>query len=363
MDSQHTPAQVPDSPTTGPAEQPRDPNWWEPFFAQILPAIRQGRLIPFFGAGVNRCGRPEGTKAAPDDFRYLPDGTELAQYLIQPWKTVVGTHSELERVSQYVILRESDGAVFYKLHELFARDYPPTKIHRFFARLPKILQQKGYPATYPLIMTTNYDDVMERAFEAEGQPYHVLYYRVDGDHRGKFFHVAYDASGQVEKIDRPTDEAGLPARAGRPIDDPDSYLAVSPQERPVVVKLHGAVERDPALTDYERGSFVIAEDHYVEYLTGPDIRKLLPLRVRERLLVGGFLFLGYGLRDWTVRLLMHRIAVEQKRRYRSWAVMLKPDVLDTEVWGNRKVDLLDTRLEEFIEELERRMAELPGETS
>ena len=37
-----------------------------------------------------------------------------------------------------------------------------------------------------------------------------------------------------------------------------------------------------------------------------------------------FLFLGYGLRDWNLRVILHRIAGEQRLNYKSWAIQRHP---------------------------------------
>ena len=48
----------------------------EAHYQMVLRALVEGRVIPLLGAGVNRCGRPDGS--AWDHGRYAPDGAELA---------------------------------------------------------------------------------------------------------------------------------------------------------------------------------------------------------------------------------------------------------------------------------------------
>ena len=60
-----------------------------------------------------------------------------------------------------------------------------------------------------------------------------------------------------------------------------------------------------------------------------------------------FLFLGYGLRDWNMRVILHRIAGEQRLTYKSWAIQRAPTDLDQKFWDRRDVDILDVDLDEL----------------
>ena len=46
-----------------------------------------------------------------------------------------------------------------------------------------------------------------------------------------------------------------------------------------------------------------------------------------------FLFLGYGMRDWNLRVILHRIWGEQRLKYKSWAIQRDPDRLEPGVLG------------------------------
>jgi hypothetical protein len=45
----------------------------------VMRRLREGRVIPFLGAGTNLCGRPKDASWRAGE--YLPSGTELAAYL------------------------------------------------------------------------------------------------------------------------------------------------------------------------------------------------------------------------------------------------------------------------------------------
>jgi hypothetical protein len=240
-------------------------------------------------------------------------------------------------VSQYVALKQGSGPLYAELRELFDGDYPPTALHRFLARVPDVLRQKGYAPRYPVIVTTNYDDLMERALQEAGEPFDVVSYIADGPQRGKFLH-------------RP------PVGEARLIERPNEYRGLSLDERPVILKIHGAVDRATAEWD----SFVITEDHYIDYLTRTDISNLVPVTLVAKLKRSHFLFLGYSLRDWNLRVILHRIWGEQKLNWRSWAIQLYPDPFEEEFWTKRGVDILNVRLEDYVAALREGIEALPA---
>jgi hypothetical protein len=72
--------------------------------------------------------------------------------------------------------------------------------------------------------------------------------------------------------------------------------------------------------DGDGDSYVITEDHYIDYLTRTELEHLLPATILPTIRKSHFLFLGYGLRDWNMRVILHRIAGDQQLTYKSWAI-------------------------------------------
>lgn len=307
----------------------------DPHFETVVREIIRGRVVPFLGAGVNLCGRAPDVAWQPG--LTLPSGGELATHLAEEFGYPPTDLIDLVRVSQYVDLMAGSGPLYEELHRLFDADYPPTVLHEFLARLPRLLRERGYPSRCQLIVTTNYDDVLERAFVAESQTYDLVTYVAVGENRGKFLHIA-------------------PGGKAHPIERPNEYLEISPDEddslpRPVILKIHGAIDRE----DPERDSYVITEDHYIDYLTRTDISNLVPVTLARMLRRSNFLFLGYGLRDWNLRVILHRIWGEQRLSFASWAVQLRPNPFDEAFWQQKDVRILDVPLEIFVSELEERL--------
>ncbi|HYO64093.1 MAG TPA: SIR2 family protein [Pyrinomonadaceae bacterium] len=327
----------------------------------VVNAMADGDVIPFFGAGVNLCGRPPGTAWQRDQSQYLPSGGELSAYLARNFRYPQAADAgDLVRVSQYVSLMRGSGPLYRELRQLFDADYPPTSLHHFFAGLPSALRAKNYdPPPHQLIVTTNYDDLMEGAYFAARVPFDLVAYVAEGQNRGKFWHWAYaPEEGREEEfwsqkwpppvkarlIERPNEDKGIA------LDEDDRLF------RPVILKIHGAVDRAGGAHD----SYVITEDHYIDYLTRADISSLVPATLVAKLKGSSFLFLGYSLRDWNLRVILQRIWGEQQLTFSSWAVQLNPPELDRRFWSKRNVEILNVTLEQYVEGLAQQVAALPA---
>lgn len=285
--------------------------------------LREGRVVPFLGAGANLLGRPSGQRF--ERGRYLPSGQELADYLAQRFDYPSRDSLELIRVTQWVSIFLGDGDLYEQLRDVFVADYPPTALHHFLAELPEILRKAGDPH-YQLIFTTNYDDALERAFELHDEPFDLLtYITTPGIEDGQFLHTP------------PNGEPRL-------IDTPNEYNELQPDERTIIVKIHGAVDR----RDPDRDSVVITEDDYLRFLRRNDLNSFLPPKLIAKLKTSNFLFLGYSLRDWNIRVLLHSFWSAQKRGFNSWAIQRDPDPIDQRYWSLRKVEILDMRIEDYL---------------
>lgn len=306
-------------------------------FELVARRVGEGRVVPFLGAGVNLCGRPENT--VWESGKYLPSGNELALRLAADYAYPPDEVKDLTRVSQYVSTVVGSGPLYGALRAVLNGDYPPTGLHVFLATLPATMRAKGYQgrAANPVIITTNYDDVLERAFAGSGEAFDVVTYVADGEQRGKFIHRP--ANQEPVVIDRPNEYRGIPMGV-----------------RPVILKMHGAIDR----VSEEGDSYVITEDHYIEYLARTELSTLLPVQIGMALRQSHFLFLGYSLADWNLRVLLHRIWGQQKLSWKSWAIQRKPKQLDQLFWAGRDVDVLDVDIGRYVAGLTAEVTGLQG---
>lgn len=274
--------------------------------ADVTRTLLAGRLVPLLGVEVG----------------------ELARRLAERFSFPAGDVAELTQVAQYVALMKGSGPLYDELHDLLAERAMPTSIHRFFAALPAVLREHDAPQQ--LIVTASCDLALEQAFLDAGEPFEVVSYLASGRDRGKFCHFAPDGTGRV-------------------VDIPNRYAAeLDLERRTVILKLHGSVDPGP-----ERAweSFVVTEDDYIDYLPESDLASAIPVGLVARLRRSHFLYLGYGLRDWNLRLVLHRLSTPGTVDYRSWAVTPVPRPLEREFWRNRDVDLVEAPLEEYVQAL------------
>ena len=166
------------------------------------------------------------------------------------------------------------------------------------------------------------------------ESFEVVSYIASGPSRGRFCHI--DANGE-----------------GRIIDLPNEYATELSLERTtVILRLHGRVDRTP-----ERAweSFVVTEDDYIDYLAQTDLTASLPVAVAAKLRRSHFLFLGYTMADWNLRVVLNRLWSDQPLTYRSWAVQPEPRALEREFWRRRDVEVHELALEDYVDILRRHM--------
>jgi class 3 adenylate cyclase len=303
--------------------------------ALMLRAYITGQLVPFVGESLNLSGRPPGRTWAPGQLEFLPTTQEIAEHLAGGAEYASAGSHDLTRVSQYIATMEGSGPLYERLHALLDANYHPTPFHRLLASLGPTLRARGYQPRAPLIVTASYDDALERAFAAAGEPFDLVVYVAEGDRRGRFVHFPPD--GRARLIDRP-----------------NKYVSLN-FSRPVILKIQGTVDRQRGDND----SFVVTEDDYVDYLMGSDLSSLLPVTIAARLRKSHFLFLSYRLRDWNLRAILRRIWGERRLNYASWAVQSAVEPLERELWRLRDVELLDTRLDQYMLALADHLAVLP----
>ena len=326
-------------------------------YQQVARKIDQGLVTPFLGAGVNLCDRQGDWKRGQD----LPSGNDLAVALAveSAYPRADREKLDLSRVSQFVTASLGPQELYGQLRSLFNATYQPSSVHRFLARIPARLRalreatEREEVATareipYQLILTTNYDFALETAFDELGEPYDVLWYAAkesDGVPRGKFWH-------------RPPGADAEPV----PIKDPSAHEGLSLAERTIILKLHGAVDpKEP-----NRDSFVISEDDYIAYLSVGDISDAIPMEVRAQMTKTHFLFLGYSLSDWNLRVILSRIWGTQTLSRNSWAVQLRPTddddaAIEALLWQKRPDNIMPlyAPLTDYVGELERTLAGTP----
>jgi DNA-binding SARP family transcriptional activator len=278
--------------------------------SEVTEALLAGRLVPVLASTV-----------------------DLAPGLAARFGYPLGEVLETARVSQYAATLRGYGPLHDELRTVVESQGAPTGLHRFFASLPPLLRERGLP--HQLLVTTDYDGALERAFADAGEEVDVVAYLASGPSRGKFCHIAVD--GTAHLIDVPGDYA----------------TELSLERRTVIVRVRGRADFS---SSGESESFVVTEDDHLDYLRRGDVAGGLPVGLAATLRRSHFLFLGYAVRDWCLRLVLSRICAETPLAYRSWAVVPEPRPTEAELWQTVGVDLMRAPLESYLDALAQAIA-------
>jgi DNA-binding SARP family transcriptional activator len=284
----------------------------------MIKALVAGRLVPVLGTAI-------GGSA--------PDTAELTARLAERFDCPPDSSRTLAQAAEYALLTQGVGPLYDELHALFDAEHEPGEAHAFVAGLARYLREQGQPR--PLVVTSAFDGALERALADAGEEPDVVSYVALGGSGGKFVHLQ---NGSATLIDLP-----------------NAYTGVPLGERTVVLKIHGSADRGP---EREWESFVVAEDDHIDYVAGSDIAGVVPVTVAAKLRRSHFLFLGYFLEDWGLRVFLHRVWGRDKVSYRSWAIVPGAGRIERELWRQRGIDVLDIGLADFAAAFERNISEL-----
>jgi hypothetical protein len=294
-----------------------------PPYGFIANGLRKGRIIPFFGAAASAVYRPPDEPWEPGK-PFMPFGGELAMTLARAAnypKNLMGGTPDLALIASWA--EHVQGTREYvndNLHKSFAVDCNPGELHRAIA---------GIDATR-LFITTNYDDLLEKAL-APRQP-HLI---VDRGSQGLWV----TANGNDPEQVPPTGE-----RIYELLNDEKTQLP----SRPVLFKMHGSVNK----VDPDRDCYLITEEDYVDFL-GRDSGYYVPPYVSALMQGKDFLFLGYSLSDWNVRVILRKLLkrTAAARPVRCWAVVSGKTQIAQQVWQAQNLNIYPMDLTLFAKEL------------
>ena len=291
--------------------------------------------MPFLGAGVNAEG---------DGYAGLPLGAAVALRLAEDLVTAQVT--KFEELAKVEVLNEAlneyphllrlslqDLArVAFHLERavdnphlmrvvrsiLHDRDCEPSRLLKTLARLP-----------VRLIVTTNYDGLMEKAFEEAGRKYRRVVQPIGG----------FDPNAMVE-----LDEELAEAKAGG---------------IPILYKIHGSFPDDGDDAGETRDRIIITEEDYIEFLTVvANERRGIPQAIRSEMSSATLLFLGYSLEDWDFRTLFKGTieTLQRHEMFKSFAVQRQAPQFWVKFWQEepRKVTIHDMDLHAFAAQLAER---------
>lgn len=240
----------------------------------IIESIDDRALTPFLGAGVSNPPLPGARELA----------AEMAKATHYPFKS-----RDLMEVAQYSATLQDPST-------------PKRFVRKYFERIPEPnFRDRNQPHAIlaslpiPVYLTTNYDKYMERALEEHGRP-------------------------PMSQICRWN--SGLKLRYKDSTTDREPTVG-----NPVVYHLHGSVE--------DHNTFVLTEDDYLDFMVNArrfdgesdPAQRVIPPGVDELIALNSLMFVGYGLKDWNLRVLLRTLvqSADKSAQKLSVSVQLEPD--------------------------------------
>jgi len=251
--------------------------------------VRAGECILFLGAGVHR-PPSDGSPYVYPEAGQPPLGNALSLHLAERCG-LVATYpkeadklSNLARVSQFYEILRSRRQLVEEVWKKVADKTAPSPVVRALAQLD-----------FPLIITTNYDPLFEKALRLAGKEPEI---------------EVYDPTGNREST----------------MDSKDFSV-----QRPFLFKMHGDISHED--------SIVITDEDYIQFvLRMSETTSPVPETFRYHFKRWSTLFVGYSLMDYNLRLLFKtlRWKVDPALRPDTFSLDLRPDPLILEVWENRR---------------------------
>jgi hypothetical protein len=310
---------------------------------RIAAYMAEGSVVTVLGPGAHCADRSVDWE---DGSPFFPDDRDLARLLARRFG--LGPDDDLPRVSEHVEVMEGRRDLCRALRGVLVRpDAVPDSVHRFVAAVPGRLREVGRER-YQLVVTTNYDTSLERAFDLVHEPYDLVVFLAGGDHRGRFVHIPWwdPGNGGPKPIVRPNEYVGLPI-------EEDGDLT-----RTVILKLHGGLA-DLGPGWEVRDNFIVTEDDLIGYLADGPVGDAVPVQILEKVRDSHFLVLGYSLRGWGLRVFPRRL-LGDRLEARSWAIGSGLDDVERELWEDFGVDVVDERLARYVLALYAELGRVPG---
>ena len=287
---------------------------YEEVLAYIAKRISNHECILFLGSAIH-VPPPEGlTQYSYPADKAPPIGVMLSKYLAEKSKYLAQDWWNLQRVAQHFESTKTRFRLVEEIEEAVHVGREPSPMVRMLADLE-----------FPLVITTNYDQLYERALDQRAEEKGAL--------AGTYDVSIYSANNIGQERLKTHDCSKKPDH-----------------QRPFILKIHGDVSRPE--------SIVITDEDYIQFvLRMSDTKPYNPFgnNVLAHLMTWPTLFIGYSLMDYNLRLLFKTLRWRKDAANipPTYSVDKKPDKLIRDVWENQRryVSFIVLNLWDFIPKL------------
>jgi hypothetical protein len=250
-------------------------------------AVRSQQCILFLGAGVHAPPPPGSAFSYPVESR-PPVGRALSRELAAACDFVARFPNDdpgnLQRVALAYEIDSSRARLVDAIVDTVDTGRKPSPLLRALARLE-----------FPLVITTNYDQLFERALREVGKQPRVAVYKPEAE--------------------------------------PTTDFRNATAQAPVIYKLHGDIDH--------RESLVVTDEDYIQFvlrMSDKEPYDPIPLSLKFFLTGAPTLFVGYSLLDYNLRLLFKalRWKIDAANVPQMYSVDFQPDALIMDVWQSQR---------------------------
>ena len=260
---------------------------------------------------------------------------------------------QLTSITSYYENKVDRPSLWSNLSLVISRKNQPAPTHELIAAAAKHhFSNYNKPLQDYVILTTNYDCLMEDALDKAKVDYVVLTTRKSDQ---KVLVRFSDGIEDAENWTQMNSETSYPTK----------FFLQKPQNLVLLCKMHGCL--NPRLKDSDDG-VIISDNDYVDYIEQMNSSEgAFPSYVSNIMRDKPFLFLGYSFGDWNVRSVFQTIRKKrsENRKFRDFAVTNYLGEYEQQFFNTNNVAVLKTDLNNFTEgiinDLKKRKANNPEE--
>jgi SIR2-like domain len=276
----------------------------------IASKVAAHECILFLGSAIH-APSPAGSPYAYTKDKCPPIGNQLAELLAAESGFIDEDKKDLQRVSQHYEYTLQRNALVTEIIKHVSNGKEPSPVLRALAEL-----------RFPLVITTNYDNLYELAIDAVNKKRAVDAARAAGQ--------PVDEQA-IEAATRKQYDVSIYNR-DKKVETRDCERQLNP-ERPYILKIHGDISVP--------SSIVITDEDYIHFImrmSDTDPHHPIGPNVATRLIENHILFIGYRLTDYNLRLLFKTLRWKKDVAEVpvSVAIDRDPDYLIRNVWEGRE---------------------------
>ncbi len=198
---------------------------------------------------------------------------------------------------------------------------------------------KNKPKDHYLILTTNYDCLMEKALDDLNMNYVTLSICAD-KHNPKLTKVATKFSRNIDKdryLEREWNKTKVPME-----------FAFNIEEKVVVIyKIHGSIYPD---YKFEDDNIIISDMDYINFISQKSSQHI-PSTVTSLIGQKRFMFLGYSLNDWNIRSILKKIFEKRQSEMKDYAILKSYSEFEKLYFERNGINICTVELKEFFSKI------------